>query len=89
MRGRNTRADGSTLDPLLQWFAKAVQGKVGQLSAAVIKDGPIWRFPIVKRPRTRMLIISGYRTVRSGERFRQFLACIAHGQFLFLKSASQ
>jgi hypothetical protein len=54
MRGRNTRADGSTLDPLLQWFAKAVQGKVGQLSAAVIKDGPIWRFPIVKRPRTRM-----------------------------------
>jgi hypothetical protein len=60
MRGRNTRADGSTLHPLLQWFSKAIQGKVGQLSAAVIKDGPIWRFPSVKRSRTRMLIIGGY-----------------------------
>ena len=48
MRGRNTCAGGGTLDPLLQWFANAIQGKFGQLSAAVIKDGPIWRFPSCK-----------------------------------------
>jgi hypothetical protein len=29
MRGRNTRAYGGTFDPLLQWFAKAIQGEVG------------------------------------------------------------
>jgi hypothetical protein len=62
MRGRNTGPSGGTLDPLLQWFAKAIQGEVGQLSAAVIKDGPIWRFPSVKRPRTRMLIIGRYKS---------------------------
>src|SRR6516165_7574341 len=61
MRRRNTCAGGGAHDPLLQWFANAIQGEVGQLSAAVIKDGPIWRFPSVKRPQSRMLIIGRCR----------------------------
>jgi hypothetical protein len=62
MRGRNTRAGGGTLDPLLHWFAKTIQWEVGQFSATVIKDGPIWRFPSVKRPRIRMLIIGRHKS---------------------------
>jgi hypothetical protein len=77
MRGRNTRAGGGTLDPLLQWFAKAIQGEVGQLSAAVIKHGPIWTFPSVKRLWTRMLIMSGYGEVgiRLGRKVHYFEFC--------------
>jgi hypothetical protein len=77
MRGRNTCASGGTLDPLLQWFANAIQWEVGQLSTAVIKDGPIWRFPSVKRLRTRMLVMSAYGEVgvRLGRKVHYFEFC--------------
>jgi hypothetical protein len=77
MRGGNTCASGGTLDPLLQWFAKAIGGEVGQLSAAIIKDGPIWRFPSVKRLRTTTLVVSGYGEVgvRLGRKVYYFEFC--------------
>jgi hypothetical protein len=73
MRGGDTRTGGGTLDPLLQWFAKAIQGEVGQLSAAVIKDGPIWRFPSVKRLRT--MSAYGEVGVRLGKKVHYFEFC--------------
>src|SRR5262249_48939116 len=51
--------------------AKTIQGEVGQLSAAVIKDGPIWRFPSMKRLWTKMLVIGRCRCLR--QRIDDFL----------------
>src|SRR5262245_57375776 len=49
MRRRDTSAASCALNPFPHRCAKAIQGEVGQLSAAVIQDRPIRRVPTVKR----------------------------------------